>query len=81
MDFEKMSRAEIAAAKAAIARLACRCPNVPTRRFAPTRAAPAPTCARPCAPALRSGGIIDLKRKSRAAGRRRSSSSATSPAR
>src|SRR5215472_5743192 len=60
MDFEKMSLEELARAKAAIVRLRLPVQDVPTRRFAPDRhGARADLRA-----TLRSGGLIELKRRS-----------------
>src|SRR6266446_1057864 len=65
MDFEKMSLEELARAKAAIARLRLPVQDVPTRRFAPDRRGARADLRATMRAALRSGGIIELKRKSR----------------
>src|SRR6202163_2259756 len=64
MDFEKMSLEELARAKAAIARLRLPVQDVPTRRFAPDRRGARADLRATLRAALRSGGIIELKRKS-----------------
>jgi hypothetical protein len=69
MDFEKMSLDELARAKAAIARLRLPVEDVPTRRFAPDRHGARADMRATMRAALRSGGLVELKRKSR---RRRS---------
>ena len=66
MDFEKMSLDELARAKAAIARLRLPVQDVPTRRFAPDRHGARADLRATLRAALRSGGLIELKRKSRA---------------
>jgi uncharacterized protein len=63
MDFEKMSLEELARAKAAIARLRLPVEDVPTRRFAPDRHGARADLRATLRAALRSGGLIDLKRK------------------
>jgi uncharacterized protein with von Willebrand factor type A (vWA) domain len=64
MDFEKMSLEELARAKAAIARMRLPIADLPTRRFgADPRGARADMRATLRA-ALRSGGLIELRRKS-----------------
>ena len=65
MDFEKMSVEELARAKAAIARLRLPVEDVPTRRFAPDRHGARADLRATLRAALRSGGLIELKRKSR----------------
>ncbi len=65
MDFEKMSLDELARAKAAIARLRLPVQDVPTRRFAPDRHGARADLRATLRAALRSGGLIELKRKSR----------------
>jgi uncharacterized protein len=65
MDFEKMSLDELAQAKAAIARLQLPVLDRPTRRFAPDPRGARADMRATLRAALRSGGIIDLKRKSR----------------
>jgi hypothetical protein len=65
MDFEKMSLDELARAKAAIARLRLPVADVPTRRFAPDRHGARADLRATLRAALRSGGLIELKRKSR----------------
>jgi uncharacterized protein len=65
MDFEKMSLEELARAKAAIARLRLPVQDVPTRRFAPDRHGARADLRATMRAALRSGGLIELKRKSR----------------
>ncbi len=64
MDFEKMSLDELARAKAAIARLRLPVRDVPTRRFAPDRRGARADMRATMRAALRSGGLIELKRKS-----------------
>ena len=66
MDFEKMSLEELARAKAAIARLRLPVQDVPTRRFAPDRRGARADLRATLRAALRSGGLIELKRRSRA---------------
>ena len=63
MDFEKMSLAELARAKAAIARLRLPVQEVPTRRFTPDRHGARADLRATLRAALRSGGLIELKRK------------------
>ncbi len=65
MDFEKMSLDELARARAAIARLRLPVQDVPTRRFAPDRRGARADLRATMRAALRSGGLIELKRKSR----------------
>jgi uncharacterized protein len=65
MDFEKMSLEELARAKAAIARLRLPVDDVPTRRFASDPRGPRADMRATMRAALRAGGIIELKRKSR----------------
>jgi hypothetical protein len=65
MDFEKMSLDELAKAKAAIARLKLPVLDRPTRRFAPDPRGARADMRATLRAALRSGGIIELKRKSR----------------
>jgi uncharacterized protein len=64
MDFEKMSLEELARAKAAIARLRLPVEDVPTRRFTPDRHGARADLRATLRAALRSGGLIELKRKS-----------------
>jgi uncharacterized protein len=64
MDFEKMSLDELARAKAAIARLRLLVQDVPSRRFAPDRRGLRADLRATMRAALRSGGLIELKRKS-----------------
>jgi hypothetical protein len=64
MDFEKMSLDELARAKAAIARLRLPVLDVPTRRFAPDPRGARADLRATLRAALRSGGLINLKRKS-----------------
>ena len=64
MDFEKMSLEELARAKAAIARLRLPVQDVPTRRFAPDRRGARADLRATMRAALRSGGLIELKRRS-----------------
>src|SRR5215813_852452 len=64
MDFEKMSLEELARAKAAIARLRLPVQEVPTRRFAPDRRGARADLRATLRAALRSGGLIELKRRS-----------------
>jgi uncharacterized protein len=64
MDFEKMSLEELARAKAAIARLRLPVQDMPTRRFAPDRHGARADLRATLRAALRSGGLIELKRKS-----------------
>jgi len=65
MDFEKMSLEELARAKAAIARLRLPVEDLPTRRWAPDRHGPRADMRATLRAALRSGGLIELKRKRR----------------
>jgi uncharacterized protein len=65
MDFEKMSGAEIASAKAAIARMALPLADVPTRRFWPDSRGTRTDMRASFRAQLRSSAIIALKRKSR----------------
>jgi len=65
MDFEKMSLDELAQAKAATARLQLPVLDRPTRRFARDPRGARADMRATLRAALRSGGIIDLKRKSR----------------
>ncbi len=65
MDFEKMSLDELARAKAAIARMRLPLFDVPTRRFAPDRRGARADMRATLRAALRSGGLIELRRKSR----------------
>jgi uncharacterized protein with von Willebrand factor type A (vWA) domain len=65
MDFEKMSLEELARAKAAIARLSLPIEEAPTRRFAPDRHGARADLRATLRASLRSGGIVELKRKSR----------------
>jgi uncharacterized protein len=64
MDFEKMSLEELARAKAAIAKLRLPVQDVPTRRFAPDRRGARADLRATMRAALRSGGLIELKRRS-----------------
>src|SRR6202163_2549177 len=64
MDFEKMSLEELARAKAAITRLRLPVQDVPTRRFAPDRHGARADLRATLRAALRSGGLIELKRRS-----------------
>ncbi len=64
MDFDKMSLEELARAKAAIARLRLPLQDIPTRRFAPDRHGARADLRATLRAALRSGGLIELKRKS-----------------
>src|SRR5437763_13091855 len=64
MDFEKMSLEELARAKAAIARLRLPVQDVPMRRFAPDRHGARADLRATLRAALRSGGLIELKRRS-----------------
>src|ERR1700746_2621779 len=64
MDFEKMSLEELARAKAAIARLRLPVQDVKTRRFAPDRRGARVDLRATLRAALRSGGLIELKRRS-----------------
>jgi uncharacterized protein with von Willebrand factor type A (vWA) domain len=65
MDFEKMSLEELARAKAAIARMRLPVEDVPTRRFAPDPRGHRADLRATLRAALRSGGLIELKRRSR----------------
>jgi uncharacterized protein with von Willebrand factor type A (vWA) domain len=65
MDFEKMSLEELARAKAAIARLRLPVEDIPTRRFAPNRHGRRADLRATMRAALRSGGLIELRRKDR----------------
>jgi len=65
MDFEKMSLDELARAKAAIARLQLPIMDVATRRFARDPRGARADMRATLRAALRSGGLIELKRKSR----------------
>jgi len=65
MDFEKMSLEELARAKAAIARLRLPVNDVPTRRYARDPRGARADMRATLRAALRSGGLIELKRKSR----------------
>jgi uncharacterized protein len=65
MDFEKMSLEELARAKAAIARLRLPIHDLPTRRFARDPRGARADMRATLRAALRSGGLIELKRKSR----------------
>jgi uncharacterized protein with von Willebrand factor type A (vWA) domain len=65
MDFEKMSLEELARAKAAIARLSFPVEDVPTRRFMPDRRGARADLRATLRASLRSGGLVELKRKSR----------------
>ena len=64
MDFEKMSLDELARAKAAIARLRLPIHDIPTRRYARDPRGPRADMRATLRAALRSGGLIELKRKS-----------------
>jgi uncharacterized protein with von Willebrand factor type A (vWA) domain len=64
MDFEKMSLEELARAKAAIAKLRLPVQDLPTRRFAPNRHGSRADLRATLRAALRSGGLIELKRRS-----------------
>ena len=64
MDFEKMSLDELARAKAAIARLRPADQDLPTRRFARDPHGARADLRATLRAALRSGGIIELKRRS-----------------
>src|SRR5207253_3333855 len=65
MDFDKMSLDELARAKAAIARLRLPIHDVPTRRYARDPRGARADMRATLRAALRSGGLIELKRKSR----------------
>jgi uncharacterized protein len=64
MDFEKMSLEELARAKAAIARLRLPIHDLPTRRYARDPRGARADMRATLRAALRSGGLIELKRKS-----------------
>src|SRR5712692_2298669 len=64
MDFEKMSLEELARAKAAITRLRLPIHDMPTRRYARDPRGARADMRATLRAALRSGGLIDLKRKS-----------------
>ncbi len=64
MDFEKMSLDELARAKAAIARLRLPIHDIPTRRYARDPHGARADMRATLRAALRSGGLIELKRKS-----------------
>lgn len=64
MDFEKMSLEELARAKAAIARLRLPVNDVPTRRYARDPRGARADMRATLRAALRSGGLIELKRRS-----------------
>ncbi|HLY46579.1 MAG TPA: VWA domain-containing protein [Stellaceae bacterium] len=64
MDFEKMSLEELARAKAAIARLRLPIHDIPTRRYAKDPRGARTDMRATLRAALRSGGLIELKRKS-----------------
>jgi uncharacterized protein with von Willebrand factor type A (vWA) domain len=64
MDFEKMSLEELARAKAAIARMHLPINDIPTRRFARDPRGARADMRATLRAALRSGGIIELKRRS-----------------
>ena len=65
MDFEKMSGAEIAVAKAAIRRMVLPLADLPTRRFEPNPRGHRTDMRASFRAQLRSGGMIALKRKTR----------------
>jgi uncharacterized protein with von Willebrand factor type A (vWA) domain len=65
MDFEKMSLDELARAKAAILRMRLPVHDIPTRRFRPDRRGARADLRATLRASLRSGGIVELKRKSR----------------
>jgi uncharacterized protein len=65
MDFEAMSQAELALAKAALQRLRLPVLDAPTRRFAPDPTGPRADMRATLRASLRSGGLITLKRKRR----------------
>jgi uncharacterized protein with von Willebrand factor type A (vWA) domain len=65
MDFEKMSGAEITAAKKAIERMVLPLADLPTRRFAPDPRGSRTDMRASFRAQLRNGGMIALKRKSR----------------
>ncbi len=64
MDFEKMSLEELARAKAAIARLRLPVNDIPTRRYARDPHGARADMRATLRAALRSGGLIELKRRS-----------------
>jgi uncharacterized protein with von Willebrand factor type A (vWA) domain len=64
MDFEKMSLEELARAKAAIARMRLPIHDIPTRRYARDPRGARADMRATLRAALRSGGLIELKRKS-----------------
>jgi uncharacterized protein with von Willebrand factor type A (vWA) domain len=64
MDFEKMSLDELARAKAAIARMRLPIEDLPTRRYARNPRGARADMRATMRAALRSGGLIELKRKS-----------------
>jgi uncharacterized protein len=64
MDFEKMSLEELARAKAAIARLRLPVNDIPTRRYARDPRGARADMRATLRAALRSGGLIELKRRS-----------------
>src|SRR5207237_8490361 len=65
MDFEKMSLDEVARAKAAIKRMRLPEMKVPTRRFRPDPAGARADMRATLRAALRSGGLLALRRKRR----------------
>ena len=65
MDFEKMSNAELAQAKAALHRMALPLADVPTRRFAPDPRGERADMRATLRSQLRAGGLVTLKRKRR----------------
>jgi uncharacterized protein len=65
MDFEKMSNAELARAKAALRRMTLPLADLPTRRFAPDQRGVRVDMRASLRAQLRSGGVIALKRRSR----------------
>ena len=65
MDFEKMSNAEIAEAKAAIRRLVPPLAHLPTRRFVPDPRGSRTDMRATLRAQLRAGGLVSLKRKRR----------------
>ncbi|MGH6988443.1 MAG: vWA domain-containing protein [Stellaceae bacterium] len=65
MDFEKMSLAELAAAKAAIRHMRMPIKDMPTRRFAPDPRGARADMRATLRAQLRSGGMLSLKRRSR----------------
>jgi uncharacterized protein with von Willebrand factor type A (vWA) domain len=65
MDFEQMSAEEVARAKQLIQRMTLPLMDVPTRRFQPNPRGPRADMRATLRAALRSGGLIALKRKSR----------------